>query len=71
MDAANKIRDQIIPKVRDRFAEMRPAEPRLSLRQLATMPDEEALPILERAVEKHGESAVSRALGRQARRQGT
>jgi hypothetical protein len=35
------------------------------------MPDEEALPILERAVEKHGESAVSRVLGRQARRQGT
>ena len=59
--AADRIREGILPKVRDRFAEAAPKPPRISLERFAALPEDEAQALLD----KHGPS-LEAELRRQA-----
>lgn len=65
VDAAHKMREAIMPKVRERVASAKARHPNVSLNRLAAMPDAEAEAALSEAVAKHGETAVTQELRRQ------
>lgn len=66
MDAAAKMKDGLIPLIKDRFAKAPAPQPRVSLDRLASLPDADAEALLQPLIDRHGEAAVEAALRKQA-----